>query len=370
MTLLSLDHPDMQARLERCLVPPEMPIAEAIDVLDKAGIGVLLVVDSERHLLGVITDGDHRRAILRHVAPSEPCITIATRNPVSAPYTISGEDALRLMDQSRQFTVHQLSLLDPEGKVMGLILRGDLTKADETGVNAMVMAGGFGLRLLPMTADTPKPMLAVGDRPVMAHMMERLKDSGITRINVTTHYRPEKITEYFGDGSDFGLDINYVPEETPLGTAGALNLVKKQSEPMLVINGDILTRVDFGAMIAYHREHRAEMTVAVRKYDVPVPFGVIECDGAYVRKISEKPTLNFFVNAGIYLIEPSVHELIPDGQRFDMTELIESLIASGRPVASFPVHEYWLDIGQHSDYERAQKDYANSAPVSPVSPTS
>lgn len=362
MTPLPFDHPDMVARLERSLVPPDMHIAEAVDVLDRAGTGVLLVVDSEKRLLGVITDGDHRRAILRRVSSSEPCLSIATRNPIVAPFNISRDEALRLMDQRRPFIVNQLSLLDSEGRVMGLVLRGDLTSADEQGVQAMVMAGGFGLRLLPMTADTPKPMLAVGDRPVMAHMLEHLKQAGIKRVNVTTHYRPEKITEYFGDGSAFGLDINYVPEERPLGTAGALNLVSRRAEPMLVINGDILTRVDFGAMIAYHREHKAEMTVAVRKYDVPVPFGVIECDGAYVSRISEKPTLNFFVNAGIYLIEPTVHELIPDGERFDMTDLIEKLIAAGRPVASFPVHEYWLDIGQHADYAQAQQDFSSSTP--------
>lgn len=361
MTPLPFDHPDMLARLERVLVPPTMPIGEAVDVLDRGGAGVLLVVDDDRRLLGVVTDGDHRRAILKHIPATDPCISIASRDPVVAPCTISPEEALEIMDRTKNFLVNQLSLLDDEGRVTGLILRSDLINADDKGVNAMVMAGGFGMRLRPMTADTPKPMLAVGDRPVMAHMLDHLKQSGIKRVNVTTHFRPEKITEYFGDGSDFGLDISYVSEERPLGTAGALSLVKEQKEPMLVINGDILTRVDFGAMIAYHREHRADMTVAVRKYDVPVPFGVIECDGPFVCKISEKPTLNFFVNAGIYLLEPTVHDFIPDGERFDMTELIDKLIAAGRPVASFPVHEYWLDIGQHSDYEQAQQDFSARA---------
>ncbi len=350
----------MVARLERVLVPPTMPISEAVDVLDKGGAGVLLVVDEDRRLLGVLTDGDHRRGILRHVPSHDPCISIATKDPVVAPCNISAEEALEMMDRRKNFIVNQLSLLDDEGRVAGLLLRSDLVHADEKGVHAMVMAGGFGMRLRPMTADTPKPMLAVGDKPVMAHMLDHLKQAGIKRVNVTTHYRPEKITEYFGDGRDFGVDINYVSEERPLGTAGALSLVKEQKEPMLVINGDILTRVDFGALIAFHREHKADMTVAVRKYDVPVPFGVIECEGAYVSKISEKPTLNFFVNAGIYLLEPTVHQYIPDGERFDMTELIEKLVAAGRPVASFPVHEYWLDIGQHSDFEQAQQDFAKA----------
>lgn len=361
MKPLPFDHPEMQARLERILVPPTMPISEAVDVLDRGGAGVLLVVDGDRRLLGVLTDGDHRRGILRSVPADDPCISIATRNPVVAPSTISAEEALDIMDHSRQFIVNQLSLLDDEGRVTGLVLRSDLVKSDDNDVHAMVMAGGFGMRLRPMTADTPKPMLSIGDKPIMAHMLGHLRDAGIKNVNVTTHYRPEKITEYFGDGSDFGLAINYVSEERPLGTAGALNLVKARTEPMLVINGDILTRVDFGAMIEYHREHKADMTVAVRKYDVPVPFGVIECDGAYVTKISEKPTLNFFVNAGIYLLEPTVHAFIPQGERFDMTDLIEKLVEAGRPVASFPVHEYWLDIGQHSDYARAQKEFSEAS---------
>ncbi len=360
MVTLPVNQPDMKARLERVFVPPHMPISEAIDVLDRAGLGALLVVDEERRLLGVLTDGDHRRAILRHVKPEEPCINIATHTPVVAPTGISPTEALKIMDHSRSFIVNHLTLVDDQNRVTGLLLRSDLITSDDTPISAMVMAGGFGLRLRPMTADTPKPMLPVDGKPVMEHVLNHLKQAGIRRINVTTHYRPEKITDYFGDGKAMGLDIKYVPEERPLGTGGAVGLLEPSTEPLLVVNGDVLTGIDFSAMIDFHREHAAEMTVAVRRFDVPVPFGVIDSEHGYATKISEKPTLNFFVNAGIYLLQPSVQNLITPGEAFDMTDLIDRLLKAGRAVATFPIREYWLDIGQHADYERAQSEYTGS----------
>lgn len=337
---------------------PDMPLSEAVDVLDRGGVGLLIIVDDSRKLLGVMTDGDHRRAILRHVPPDEPCINVATRHPVTAPSGISPAEALDIMDHARGFLVNHLTLVDEAGAVKGLILRSDLITSEETPVSAMVMAGGFGLRLRPMTADTPKPMLPVDGKPVMEHVLNHLKQAGIRRINVTTHYRPEKITDYFGDGKAMGLDIKYVPEERPLGTGGAVGLIEPSSEPLLVVNGDVLTGIDFSAMIDFHREHAADMTVAVRRYDFPVPFGVIECEHGYLTRFSEKPTLNFFVNAGIYLLQPAVQNLITPGEAFDMTDLIERLLKARRPVATFPIREYWLDIGQHADYERAQTEFA------------
>jgi NDP-sugar pyrophosphorylase family protein len=173
---------------------------------------------------------------------------------------------------------------------------------------------------------------------------------------MTTHYKPEVIKQHFGAGEKFGLEIQYVNEDQPLGTAGALGSLEKSDEPMLVLNGDILTQIDFRAMLAFHRENQAELTVAVRKYDFQVPYGVIQCDGAHVMGVDEKPTYNFFVNAGIYLLEPSAHRSIPLAQRFDMTDLIEKLTAEERRVVAFPVVEYWMDIGRQNDYVQAQQD--------------
>jgi NDP-sugar pyrophosphorylase family protein len=226
------------------------------------------------------------------------------------------------------------------------------------------MAGGFGSRLHPITKDLPKPMLPIGDRPLMELTIRRLHRAGIRRINITTYFLPEKIIDYFGDGKPFGVEINYVKEESPLGTAGALGLMQVPKDPLLVINGDILTTMDFRAMLIYHRRHKADLTVAVRHYDIRIPYGVLECDSHRVRRLREKPTYSFFVNAGIYLLQPTVHRYIPNNQRqrYDMTDLIETLIADGRAVVSFPVMEYWLDIGQHADYQQAQADLKKGRP--------
>jgi NDP-sugar pyrophosphorylase family protein len=202
-------------------------------------------------------------------------------------------------------------------------------------------------------------MLPVGDRPLMEYTIEQLKKAGISNLNITTHYLTDKISEHFGDGSDFGVDINYVREEHPLGTAGALGLMEPPDETLLVINGDILTRVDFRAMLEFHRKHQAALTVGVRQYELEVPFGVLDCRGPDVVGLSEKPRHRFLVNAGVYLLDSSVHSYIPRDAFLNMTDLIEKLIADGRKVVSFPILEYWLDIGHPTDYKQAQEDAQN-----------
>lgn len=350
---------DKENHLQKFIISPELSIAKAIPILDRAGAGILLLCDEDRKLLGIITDGDIRRAILKNVSFEEPCITIANQDPVLTRIDPTPVEALHLMDHSREFIVNHLPVLDKSGCVVDLIMRRDLIKEEELGLSAVVMAGGFGTRLHPLTKELPKPMLPMGDRPLMQVIIEQLHDSGIQKVNISTHYQPEKIRDHFGDGSAFDVDINYVNEENPLGTAGALSLMEILEEPLLVINGDILTKVDYRAMLDYHREHSADMTVAVRQYHFQVPYGVIECDGTHISKILEKPNINFLVNAGIYILEPSAHRYIENGQRLEMTDLIQQLIEDGHTVVSFPIIEYWLDIGQHADYEQAQNDMKN-----------
>jgi len=222
----------------------------------------------------------------------------------------------------------------------------------------VVMADGFGTRLGALTEETAKPMLTVGDRPLLERIIEQLRDAGIQHVNLTTHYRGDDIAEHFGDGREFGVEIEYVPEERPLGTAGALGLVETDG-PILVMNGDILTRVDFRAMHRFHEEQGAEMTVAVRPYEVRVPYGIVELDDAHVSSIAEKPLLRGFVNAGIYLINPAVRSLVSPGEPLEMPQLIERVLAAGRTIVGFPLREYWLDIGQLADYEQALQDISS-----------
>ncbi|MBX6331157.1 MAG: nucleotidyltransferase family protein [Gemmatimonadaceae bacterium] len=349
-------HEDVTKRLELAIVPPSLTIADALARLDRAGTGVLLLADDDRVLFGIVTDGDIRRHILSGESLDVPCANIATRTPLVATPETTKAEALHLMDHARDFVLNHLPVVDADRRIVGLVLRSDLVSTDHAGLSAVIMAGGFGTRLRPLTDTVPKPMLPVGDRPLLELTVERLRRSGIKRVNVTTHYLADAISNHFGDGHAFGVDMRYVPEDRPLGTAGALRLMEPTDEPLLVLNGDILTTVDFQALLAYHREHRADVTVGVRKYELQVPYGVVECDGALVRALREKPVRTFLVNAGIYLLEPSVMGFIPEGRRFDMTDLIQSLLDAGRRVASFPIVEYWLDIGRMADYEQAQDD--------------
>jgi NDP-sugar pyrophosphorylase family protein len=201
-------------------------------------------------------------------------------------------------------------------------------------------------------------MLPLGDRPVMERIISRLRDSGIRRVNITTHYRPESIASHFGDGSEFGVCIRYVNEESPLGTAGALALLDAPAEPVLVINGDVICDVDFRAILSFHHEHEADLTVAVRPHTIRIPFGVVEAEGSNIRAIHEKPTTTHLVNAGIYLLDPSVYPHLPPSGPFEMTDLIRLLIEAGRRVVGFPIREYWRDIGRHDEYAQAQADMA------------
>lgn len=346
--------------IDICCVLPDCTVRQALQQIEKASTGIALIVDAGRFLLGTMTDGDARRAILNGLSLDDAVAEILTRKstssaakPLTVPIGTPPEKIRRLMQER---VIRHVPVVDDEGRVVELITLEELVPKDHLPMQAVIMAGGFGKRLHPLTENLPKPMLPVGGKPLMELIVNQLKDSGIDTVNVTTHFEPEKIKSHFGDGSSFGVQMNYVSEETPLGTAGALSLMDEKGAPLLVINGDILTQVDFRAMRTFHREHHADITVGVRQYDFQVPYGVIESDGAMVTGVQEKPTLNFFVNAGIYLLEPTVHDYIPQGQRFDMTDLIKALIKQGRPVANFPIVEYWLDIGQHEDYVRAQED--------------
>jgi NDP-sugar pyrophosphorylase family protein len=259
----------------------------------------------------------------------------------------------------RERSVRQVPLLDQAGRVAELVTREDLEPAQDDCLEAVIMAGGQGLRLRPMTETLPKPMLPLGERPLMEHILGQLREAGITRVGVATHYLPEKIKDHFGDGAGFGVELSYLTEERPLGTAGALSLMQPPAGPLLVINGDILTRVDFKAMLAFHQEQDAQVTVGVRQFHMDVPYGVVQAEGGFVSELTEKPVYRFFVNAGIYLLQPAVFRYLSRGRRLDMTELIQALLAESQRVASFPIHEYWLDIGQHQDYLRAQEDLEN-----------
>ena len=255
--------------------------------------------------------------------------------------------------------VRQVPLVDAERRVVRLVRLSDLLPQDTQSVDAVVMAGGYGTRLQPLTNDLPKPMLPVGEQPLLENIIKQLRDAGIQQINLATHFQQDVIFEHFGDGGNFGVTINYVQEDQPLGTAGALGMLDIADKPLLVINGDILTQVDFQAMIDFHREHNADMTVGVRLHELRIPYGVVESDGIAVTSISEKPIIRHFINAGIYLLNPGVCRFVPAGEHYDMTDLILRLLSEHHHVVSFPIREYWVDIGSLDDYQQALVDLDN-----------
>lgn len=349
----------MRCDVESFCVDEQLTTREAIALMDAHRLGVVLVVDDQRRLVGTITDGDVRRAVLAGMDFREPVVKFLAmksgprrEGPVFAPATADRAVLLQIL---QQYSILHLPILDDQHRVIGLVTPADFMPETALDIQAVVMAGGFGTRLHPLTSQTPKPMLAMGDRPLMAITIEQLKNAGIRQVQVATHHLADEITRYFGDGSGFGVELSYTNEERPLGTAGGLGTISA-NETLLVVNGDILTQVNYRAMLAYHREHDAVLTVGVRHYDIDMPYGVVECEGPSVRRVVEKPKLNFFVNAGIYLLEPDARHSIPPGQRFDMTDLITCLVDDRRTVVSFPIREYWLDIGRPDDYTEGLRE--------------
>jgi len=341
------------------LVDPAATIREAMRRIDANARGIVLAVDAEHRLLGTVTDGDIRRAILSGLDLQLTVAALLDRKPKDLhhpPLTVpAGMPPAELLETMTRHDVRHLPIVDGD-QVVGLAFLPDLVKEYQLPVRAIVMAGGFGTRLKPLTDHVPKSMLPVGDRPLLELIVRQLQQAGIRRVNLATHYKADMIADHFGDGRDFNVDIEYVNEDQPLGTAGAIGLLTSSDEPLLVVNGDILTEVDFAAMLEFHRSHRADMTVAVRPSELHVPYGVVETDGVDVVRISEKPVMRYFVNAGIYLLNPDVCEFVPNRQRYDMPDLIATLVAADRRVISFPVHEYWRDIGKSEDYSSAVAD--------------
>lgn len=336
-------------------------IRDAVACIDR-GLGkIALVVDHDGTLLHTVTDGDVRRAILfgKTLDSSlQELIAIQKENasyhrPITAPIGTTPAALLNLM---KNYVIHQMPLVDSQGRVIEMVTLDELLPGSTNSLQAVVMAGGFGHRLRPLTNDLPKPMLPIGDRPLLERIIHQLRESGIKKVNVTTHYKGELIENHFGDGKNFGIEIQYASENSPLGTSGVLGSLETPKGPLLVINGDILTRVDFKSMLLFHQEHKAMMTLGVRVYELHIPFGVVGTQGTLVTEISEKPTQRYLINAGIYLLSPEVYSYIPKGKAFDMPDLISALLKSGERVASFPIHEYWLDIGRIEDYEKAIED--------------
>ena len=342
--------------IEKFLVYLDSTVEEVISAIQKGGQGIAIVVDQERCPIKTITDGDVRRAILNKVR-LEDKVTILFKNdsrPVVASVKTSQDELLKMMEEK---VLRQIPLLNDEGRIVELVLLSELIEERKgLSLTAVVMAGGKGKRLYPLTKGMPKPMLPVDGVPLMHRIVQQLHQAGIKKIQISTHYKSDVITNYFGDGQKLGINIDYIHEDQPLGTAGALGLMDIPTETALIINGDILTQLDFRAIYDFHQTHGAIMTVGLRKFEFEVPYGVVQTDDIHITHLVEKPLQTFLVNAGIYLIEPLVYEYIPKEKYLDMTDLISALLKAKLKVISFPIQEYWLDVGLREDYKKAQED--------------
>jgi dTDP-glucose pyrophosphorylase len=333
-------------------LPRTSNVQEAIQSINDTAQQICLIVDDDECLLGTITDGDIRRGLLRGVAMDDGVSTVMNGNPVVAAGGISNDGLLQQMTAHR---LRQVPLVDAKNRILGLSHLHDLIMPSSDRDNWVVlMAGGLGTRLRPLTDTVPKPLVQVGNKPLLETIIENFAQQNFRKFYISVNYKANAIKQHFGGGEKWGVEIRYLEEQTRLGTAGALRLMDNRPKlPMIVMNGDLLTRVNFCDLLDYHNDHHSKATMCVREYDFQVPFGVVEIEGNQIRKIDEKPIHRFFVNAGIYVLDPELIDRIPANEPFDMTDLFDGLIKEREPTAAFPIHEYWLDIGKIEDLHRA-----------------
>lgn len=336
-------------------------IRETIDIIDKTAMQIVLVIDENDHLLGTITDGDVRRGLLQGVDLSDSVKRIYYVSPLTGSIHDDHETLHQLM--MRKFIKH-LPVLDDDGKVIRLEILKDILKKSRHSNPVILMAGGLGKRLRPLTDNCPKPLVKVGGKPVLETILENFINDGFANFYISVNYKAEMIEDYFGDGSKWGVEIKYLREKKQLGTAGSLHLLpEKPSIPFIVMNGDLLTKMNFQPLLDFHiSNHELKKTVAtmcVREYNLQIPYGVVKKKGNLLLGLDEKPVQRFFVNAGIYVLEPEVLKFIPHDTKFDMPDLFEKILTQGQESVIFQIREYWMDIGHLNDFEEADGDYNN-----------
>ncbi len=338
------------------LLAENATLREAIRSLDRSSQQIVLVIDSEEVLVGTITDGDIRRGMLRGVGMDDALLTVVHRDPMVIPQGMDRQTALQLM---RSNGLQQLPVVDDARRVVGLHLWNTVHAADARSNILVVMAGGRGTRLHPHTENCPKPMLPIGGKPMLEHIVERARAEGFRRFVFAVHYLAHMIEDHFGDGSRFDVAIDYLREEQPLGTGGALGLMTlRPDQPFVVTNGDVVSEVRYGEILDFHIRHGAAATMAVRPYEWQHPFGVVHTDGVDITGFEEKPTVRSRINAGIYALDPIALDAVAAGEHCDMPTLFARLQASSRRTIVYPTHEPWLDVGRPADLERARAAHA------------
>ena len=342
-------------KVDDIVVRADTSIHDVLKIIDESSKQLALVVDRDNKLLGTVSDGDIRRGLLNKINLDDTVESIYFRAPTVANINDDKDKIVKLCVDKK---IHQIPIVDNDNNIIGLEVLEDLIATGVKNNKVILLVGGLGTRLKPLTNNTPKPMLKVGGKPILETIIEKFSSYGFVNITLCVNYKSDVIQSYFGDGSKFGVNIDYIIEPKRMGTAGPLSLLQKiPKEPFFVMNGDLLTNVNFEHLLDFHVKNNASATMCVREYDFQVPFGVIDIENGHISKIKEKPVHKFFVNAGIYMLSPEVVTYLPDDTFFDMPTLFESLILDDKKSISFPIHEYWLDIGRMEEYKKANSDY-------------
>ena len=337
------------------LVPYNVSIYDAIKVIDRTGRQIVVVVGEGEQLLGTVSDGDIRRAILGGIQMDRPVVDIMNASPTRVHAGREDRELSELGDTVDFLRV--IPIVDTSDRIIGII-GSDEHKPSTARPNAVViMAGGLGARLRPLTDSLPKPMLPVGNKPILETIIDRLIVHGFKRYFISVNYKADIIRSHFADGAGLGVEVRYLNEVRPLGTCGSLSLLpERPDEPVLVLNGDVLTDVDFAALMDFHRQTEAVATMCVRESDMQVPYGVVRLEGHEILGIEEKPVFRHIVNSGIYVLSPEAIRYVPPNEPMDMPELFGCLVAQGLRTVAFPIREYWIDVGRIDDYKRANGD--------------
>lgn len=341
-------------------VSPETTLGEAIARIDRSSQQGALVLAPNGTLAGILTDGDIRRAILRGSGLQTRVSDVMNPKPMAVPASTPRDELLALM---RRKNIHHLPLVDDGDLVVGLVTLDELVGVVERPNWVVLMAGGLGTRLQPLTVEYPKPLLSVGGKPILESILEAFVEQGFKRFFVSVNYKAEMIREHFGAGERWGVQVEYLHESARLGTAGALSLLTgRPSAPMIVMNGDLLTRINFDNLLQFHAAQDAVATMAVREFELQIPYGVVQLNDSHIVQIEEKPFYRQFVNAGIYVLSAEALQFVPPATHLDMTDLFDRLIKERRRTAAYPIREYWLDVGGLDELERAKREWIRDRP--------
>jgi len=345
----------MVVNVKELCVEQSTKLQQLIKAINTGGAQIALVVDSDKHLIGTVTDGDIRRGLLRGETLESQVERFMFRDFSAVTEKSLKSEVLALM---RQKSLHQIPVLDEDGRVVNLYSHEELLQPQSLPNWIVFMAGGLGERLRPLTENCPKSMLMVGGKPILEIIFEKCISTGFKKFYFSVNFLKQQIIDHFGDGSRWGVEINYLQEKNKLGTAGALSLLPQMpNDPLLVINGDVLTRFDLKNLLRFHQEQNADATIAVGSHEFTIPYGVVYSKGSKVLSIEEKPLVSHFVNAGIYVLEPHILNLLTHNSVKEMPDLLESAIQKDLAVNSFPIHEYWIDVGQHETLKRANGEW-------------